>query len=321
MKTMLKRICVLGGSGFVGQHIIARLVKLGYQVRVLSRSREQHRDLLVLPTVEVIQADIHHLPALQHYFQGQDAIINLVGILNERRDNGRGFQFAHVELTKKVITACQHNNVSRLLHMSALHASKQAPSYYLQSKGEAQALVHSTQGMDVTSFCPSVIFGPDDAFFNRFATLLYIVPGFLPLACARARFAPVYVGDVASAFTQSLHNPHTFGQSYNLCGPEIYTLKQLVEYTAQQLGIKRQVIPLGNVSSRIMANVFQYMPFFKPLTLDNYRSMQVDSVCDTKFPAIFNLQPKSIHEIVPGYLGNRAFRQRYAVLRRQARRS
>lgn len=319
---MLKQVCVLGGSGFVGKHIIARLVKQGCQVRVLSRSREQHRELLVLPTVEVIQTDIHHLPALEHYFQQQDAVINLVGILNEKRDDGTGFHFAHVELAKKIIHACQHNNIKRLLHMSALHAdAKLGPSFYLRSKGEAQTLVHAAENLQVTSFCPSVIFGPDDSFFNRFAALLYIAPGFLPLACASARFAPVYVGDVASAFAQSLNNPQTFGQSYNLCGPEIYTLKQLVEYTAQQLGLKRKVIGLGDSSSRLMANVFQHMPLFKPLTRDNYRSMQVDSVCTDNFPAVFNLTPKSIHEVVPAYLANRAARQRYASLRRRARRT
>ena len=319
---MLKRVCVLGGSGFVGKHIIAKLVQQGCQVRVLSRSREKHRELLVLPTVEVIQTNIHHPPALEHHFQEQDAVINLVGILNEKHDNGSGFHFAHVELAQKIIKACQHNNIKRLLHMSALHAdAKQGPSYYLRSKGEAQTLVHAVKDMQVTSFCPSVIFGPEDSFFNRFASLLYIVPGFLPLACASARFAPVYVGDVASAFTQSLNNPYTFGQSYNLCGPEVYTLKQLVEYTAQQLGLKTKVIGLGDSSSRLMANVFQYTPFFKPLTRDNYRSMQVDSVCTEDFPSIFNLKPKSIQEIVPGYLANRTFRQRYYTLRRRARRT
>jgi uncharacterized protein YbjT (DUF2867 family) len=318
---MLKRICVLGGSGFVGKHIIAQLVRQGCRVKVLSRNREKHRDLLVLPTVEVVSADIHHPPVLEQHFQGQDAVVNLVGILNERRDNGSGFHFAHVELAEKVIKACQHNGVKRLLHMSALHANEQGPSYYLRSKGKAQTLVHAASDMQVTSFCPSVIFGPEDSFFNRFAALLYITPGFLPLACAQARFAPVYVGDVASAFAQSLNNPHTHGQSYNLCGPEMYTLKQLVEYTAQQLGLKRKIIGLGNASSKMMANVFQLMPLFKPLTRDNYRSMQVDSVCDAPFPTIFNIQPKSINEIVPTYLARKAYRQRYDTLRRRARRT
>lgn len=311
----------MGGSGFVGRHIIAQLVKQGLSVRVLTRQRERHRDLLVLPTVDVIECDVYHLPALEHYFQGQDAVINLVGILNEKRDNGLGFRRAHVDLTEKILHACHSTDIHRLLHMSALHAdAKHGSSFYLRSKGEAQDLVHAAKDIHVTSFCPSVIFGPDDAFFNRFAGLLRLTPGVLPLACGQTRFAPVYVGDVASAFTQSLNNPRTYGQNYNLCGPEVFTLQQLVEYTAHLLGLKRKIIALGKFSSRLMANVFQYMPFYQPITRDNYRSLQVDSVCAAPFPEIFQLRPKTIGEIVPGYLASKNYRQLFDVARRQARR-
>ena len=318
---MYKKVCVLGGTGFVGMAIVANLIKHGCCVRVLTRRRERHKDLLVLPGVELIEADIQHAPALEHFFRDCDAVINLVGILNEKRDNGLGFRHVHVDLVEKVVHACQRTGVTRLLHMGALHAdAKQGPSYYLRSKGEALDLVHAARDLKVTSFCPSVIFGPGDSFFNRFASLLRLLPGVMPLACGNTCFAPVYVGDVAEAFVRSLNKPASFGQSYNLCGPHVYTLKQLVEYTAQQLGIKRWVIGLGPGLSKLMANVFQYVPLFKPITRDNYRSLQVDSVCSEPFPPIFGIQPSSIEEIVPTYLAHQRIRGRYDEMRQHARR-
>lgn len=318
---MHNKVCVLGGSGFVGKAIVARLIKQGCSVRVLTRRRERYRSLLVLPGVELVEADIHHLPALEHYFRDRDAVINLVGILNEKRDDGLGFRRVHVDLAEKVVHACQRTGVRRLLHMGALHAkAKQAPSYYLRSKGEALDLVHAAQNLEVTSFCPSVIFGPDDSFFNRFAGLLRLMPGLMPLACGNARFAPVYVGDVAEAFVRSLDNPACYGQSYNLCGPHSYTLKQLVEYTAQQLGLRRRVIALGPGLSKLMANTFEYVPLFKPITRDNYRSLQIDSVCAEPFPALFGIAPRPIETSVPTYLGNQGMRKQYGSLRQHARR-
>lgn len=318
---MHKRICVLGGTGFVGKAIVAKLTNQHCQVRVLTHRRERHRELLVLPDVEVVEADIHHPPALEHYFRDRDAVINLVGILNEKHDDGLGFRHVHVDLVEKVVHACQHTGVTRLLHMAALHAdARTGPSYYLRSKGEALNLVHAANDLEVTSFCPSVIFGPGDSFINRFASLLRLMPGIMPLACASARFAPVYVGDVAEAFVRSLNNPACYGQNYNLCGPREYTLKQLVEYTAQQMRITRRVIGLGPGLSRLMANVFEYVPLFKPITRDNYRSLQIDSVCTEPFPSVFGITPHTMEEIVPMYLGHQRARERYNLLRRHARR-
>lgn len=300
---MNQKICVLGGSGFVGQHLVARLVKTGCTVRVLTRQREKYRDLLVLPTLELIEADCHNPHVLQHYFQGCDAVINLVGILNEKRDNGRGFARAHVELTRHVIQACQQTGVKRLLHMSALHAdARTGSSYYLRSKGAAEDLLRAASDLHITCFRPSVIFGPGDSFFNNFARLIKLSPGIVPLACAKTRFAPIYVGDVVSAFVQSLNNPHTYGQCYDLCGPKNYTLKELLQYTAKLTGSKRWIIGLGKFPSWLMANIFQYMPLFRPITRDNYRSLQTNSVCNKPLPGIFTFTLSSINEVVPSYL-------------------
>lgn len=320
---MKQQICVLGGSGFVGQRIISALVAEGHSIRVLTRRREFHRELLVLPTVEVVDADVHQLDDLKQNFAGQDTVINLIGILNEKRDNGKGFYHVHVELAQKVIEACKSQGVKRLLHMSALNADPATgSSYYLRSKGEAEQRVHAAQGIKVTSFRPSVIFGPGDSFFNRFAGLLRMTPGVLPLACGQARFAPVFVGDVAQAFTRSLDNPATYGQRYNLCGPHEYTLQQLVQYTARLVGLKRRVISLGKFSSLLQANVLQYFPG-KPFSRDNYRSMQMPSTCkkgENVLHDVFGIEPTSIEAEVPRYLVQRVSRQQYMDFRRHARR-
>ena len=317
-----KNICILGGTGFVGQHLVSRLVRDGHQVRILTRHRERHRDLLVLPTVEVIQANVHNETDLKKNFAGQDVIINLVGILNESGHNGKGFQRAHVQLAQKIVQACEQNKITRLLQMSALNATadpRQEVSHYLHSKGQAEQLVHVIKSMDVTSFRPSVIFGPGDSFFNRFYRLLQLTPFIMPLACPNARFAPIYVGDVVEAFMHSLYDARTHDQHYDLCGPKTYTLLELVKYTASFLPYKRTLIGLGPILSKIQATLMEFATG-KPFSRDNYQSLQIDSVCKGKFPDIFQITPHSIEEIVPQYLANQCARGRLQSFRNKARR-
>lgn len=318
---MIKRrtICVLGGTGFVGRHLIGKLVKQGFNIKVLSRKRERHRELLVLPTVSVVNANIYDSKQLQQQLLGVDIVINLVGILNQR-GKLNSFKESHVELVRTLIGACQANGISRLLHMSALNAdTNKGTSEYLKTKGEAEDLVHHAEGLDVTSFRPSVIFGPDDDFFNRFATLLKLSPSIFPLACAGSKIAPVYIGDVVDCFVKSIDNKATFGQRYELCGPDVFTLKQLVEYTAQQSGIKRHVLGLGKGLSSLQATVMGLLPT-KPFTRDNFKSLQLDSVCEDGFPSIFDIEPASVDAVMPRYLAHKSVRGRYYDSRTIARR-
>ena len=317
-------ICILGGTGFVGRRIAARLVEEGHQVRILTRRRQRHRDLLVLPTAQLVEGDVHDPVFLRRQFQGMDAVINLVGILNEKGRSGRGFARVHADLPAKVVEAGLHADVERLLHMSALNASLKAPSHYLRTKAMGENTVHRTsgEGLHVTSFRPSVIFGPHDSFTNRFAGLLRLSPGVFPLACPEARFQPVYVEDVARAFVTSLSDHKTFGRRYDLCGPTVYTLRELVAYIAQLLGLKTRIIGLGDFLSKCQAAVLEFVPG-KPFSLDNYRSLQIDSVCgrdarevaqgraeygaeDAKgkehFPEIFGIEPAVLEQVAPGYL-------------------
>ena len=316
-KTIKPLVCVLGGTGFVGQHLIAQLVEQGYRVRVATRRRERHRELLVLPQAEVVQTDIHDTTSLRQLLNGCQAVINLVAILNERR---RGdFETVHVKLPRNVVHVCEELGITRLLHMSALNAdAQQGKSRYLRSKGQGEALVHAADKVQVTSFRPSIIFGPGDHFFRRFATLLRLSPGVLPLACPQARFAPVYVGDVVHAFNAALDNKAAYGQRYDLCGPGVYTMRELMNYTARVLGIKRELWGLSDGMSRLQARLMQLLPG-KPFTMDNYRSLQVDAVCAGEFPALFNLKPAAVETVVPYYLGRRDQHALFDAIRVQAR--
>jgi NADH dehydrogenase len=275
----------------------------GHEVRILTRHAERHRDLLVLPTARVIDADVHNPAVLRREFRGLDAVVNLVGILNEAGRDGKGFERTHAELPAKVVQACRQGGVRRLLHMSALHASPDGPSHYLRSKGRGEQLVHEAEGdaLHVTSFRPSVIFGPGDSFTNRFAGLLRKMPFVFPLACAGARLQPVYVADVAQAFVLALDRHATFGKHYNLCGPQVYSLQEIVAYLVRQLGLKRNILPLNDTLSYLQAALLQFAPG-KPFTPDNYRSLQVASVCEAPFPAIFGITPNRFDEIVPTYI-------------------
>ena len=310
-------VCVLGGTGFVGRHLCARLIRAGYRVRIPTRQRERHRDLLVLPGLELIEADAHDPQMLTRALSGCQAAVNLIGILNERGHRGLGFQQAHVELARKVVDACQAQGVRRLLHMSALGADATADtSFYLRSKAEAETLVHTLSGpeLTVTSFRPSVIFGPEDSFLNRFAGLLRAVPGVFPLACPEARFQPVYVGDVADAFVGALNSAETHGRRYDLCGPRTYSLRELVRYTAGLIGVRRLIVGLPDWAARLQANVFEYVPG-KPFSRDNYRSLQHDNVCAEGTPSC----PTSLEAIAPMYLGDAEHQQRLQRLRESER--
>lgn len=272
-------ICVLGGTGFVGSRLCAELVKRGNRVRILSRRRERCRDLLVLPGTQIVECDVHDAPQLNDSVRDCKAVINLVGILNETGHRGEGFSRVHVELTHKVIAACRSHKIPRLLHMSALNASLEGKSFYLRTKGEAENYAHTAENqIAVTSFRPSVIFGPHDNFLNRFAALLKLTPGIFPLACADTIMAPVYVGDVARVMADALDDPETYGSRIDLCGPKTYTLKQLVGYTAELCGSKTKIWGLPKSLSKLQAYFFEFVPG-KPFSVDNYHSLQTHSIC------------------------------------------
>jgi NADH dehydrogenase len=310
----LESVCVIGGSGFVGRHIVHQLARENVRVRVPTRHRERVKDdLILLPTADVMDADVYDPATLDRLVAGCDAVIHLVGILHAAK--GAGFERVHTELPRRVMEACQRNGVRRYVHMSALHASTDGPSEYLRSKGEAEKLVKAS-GLDWTIFRPSVVFGRGDSFLNMFATTLRLAP-LLPLARPDARFQPVWVEDVARAFVGCLADSRTFGQSYDLCGPKVYTLRELVEYVGRIIGKPRPIIGLNDGLSYLQARMMEFLPV-KLMTRDNYYSMKIDSVCGCDFPAVFGFQPAAVEAVVPEYLGGQTPRSRYQEFRDHA---
>lgn len=314
-----ERLCILGGAGFVGRHICTRLADSPVELRVLTRRRERNRELTVVPNLELVEASVHDPKALATHLAGCDTVINLIGILNESAKGD--FQRVHVELPRQLLEACRAAGVRRLLHMSALGAGDGAPSAYQRSKAEGERLVLDANSRDlaVTAFRPSVIFGPGDSFFSRFDKLLRQAPFFFPLPTPQARFRPVYVGDVAEAFVRTLTRRESFGRAYELCGPDTYSLRELVEYTAEVSGRHRTILGLSDGLSKLQGRVLGRLPG-KPYSYDNYLSATVDNVCREDGLAELGLEPTPLEAVVPTYLSDVAVRQRYDVFRKSARR-
>jgi len=311
-------ICLLGGTGFVGRSLACELTRRGHKIRVLTRRRERHRELLVHPSLDLNEVDVHDEGQLSESMAGCDTAVNLVGILNQGSRPTERFAAAHVELPGKILAACQAQGIGRLLHMSALGASDDAPSEYLKSKALGEERVHQEPGaVAVTSFRPSVLFGQGDDFFNRFAMLLNVSPLFVPLACADAKFAPVYVNDVVRAMANSLDDKSSAGQRYDICGPREYSLRELVNYAASLRNQERHIWGLSDGLSRLQARVLERIPG-KPFSYDNYLSMQRDSIsADNALPKL-GITPTSVETVVPSYLGAADPNVRYQHMRATA---
>ena len=311
-------VCVLGGTGFVGTELVSRLVREGHDVRVPTRRLLNGTHLKVLPTVQLVVANIRDARVLGQLFVGVDVVINLVGILNE---HGRAtFRAIHRDLATKVIEAMRAQRVPRLLHMSSLAAGAQAPSQYLRSKAEAEAQVRvAAATIDSTIFRPSVIFGERDTLTNRFAGLLRMSHGFLPLARPGARFAPIHVDDVVEAFVRALADRSTIGKSLDLCGPDVMTLEQIVRLTARAANLPCHILPLPDFVAAIQGVVMGMLPG-KPFSSDNYRSLTIDSVCKQNGCETLGLTLSRMEAVLPGYLSDHSLQSQRDRYRRSASR-
>lgn len=311
-------LLVLGGSGFIGRYVVNLLVARGCNVLVPSRRRARARHLILLPTCDVIDANIMDEATLDQLVAGRDAVINLVGILHGSEE---GFQRVHVDLPRRVVAACAKHRVGRLLHMSALGAGASAPSIYLRSKAAGEALVQAA-ALAWTVFRPSVVFGTEDRFLNLFAGLARWFP-VLPVGGANAKFQPVWVEDVARAIVNSVDNETTYGKSYELAGPRIYTLRELVEFAAKAAGHRRPVAALPDGLARLQARVMELLPGPPLLSRDNLDSMKVDSVASRQpfVPApelgigLTPMEPEAAF-----YLAGMHPRTRFSPMRTRARR-
>jgi NADH dehydrogenase len=319
------RVLVVGGGGFIGRHVVSLLAARGIRVTVPTRRRERAKHLILLPTVDVIETDVNAAGVLERLAGQCDAVINLAGVLHSRPAGagseaglrfGQDFYATHVELPQHIVSACRATGIKRMLHMSALGASRNAPSEYLRSKGAGEDVVLAADDLEVTVFRPSTVFGPEDRFLNLFAKLAALTP-VLAVACPLARFQPVYVGDVAQAFARALDERDALGKSYDLCGPREYSLRQLVQYVCRVTGRRRLVIGLGERLSWLQALVMEKLPG-QLITRDNVLSMRVPNVSRVALP--FGIVPTALEAVVPLYMAHAAPRERLGDLRHKAHR-
>lgn len=320
----MKNVLVLGGTGFVGAHVCEKLVRQGWHITVPTRRRVNARHLLHLPGLTVLELDVHDELALAVAAAGHDAVVNLVAILHGSQ---AAFERVHVALPKRLARVCAVAGVNQFVHISALGANAQqpesAPSRYLRSKGEGEAVlmqaaagagadIHARTGFDLTILRPSVIFGAGDRFLNLFAGLQKVFP-VMPLAGAHARFQPVWVEDVALAVVRSLElgnatAPVRAPRVLELCGPQVYTLRELVELAGQFSGIRegrgRPVIPLPRWLGRLQAFLMELAPGGPLMSRDNLDSMQIDNVASGKLPGLQSLgiSPSALGPVAQEYL-------------------
>ena len=315
----MKKILILGGTGFVGSHVCEKLSRLPCRVTVATRKRASARHLQLLPMLDVAEVNVHDTAALTSLLAGHDAVINLVAILHGSQ---AAFDKAHVQLPLELVRACEASGVRRIVHVSALGASADSASMYQRSKARGEAILLDS-GLDVTLLRPSVIFGAEDKFLNTFADLQQLLP-VIPLAGADARFQPVWVDDVASALLRCLEDTSTIGQTFEACGPEVFTLKQLVKLAGRYAGINggkgRAVIGLPDALARAQAWLMELAPGDPVLSQDNLDAMKTDNVASGKLPglAALGIQPATLGAIGPTYLGARGLRSGLMAKRKTA---
>jgi NADH dehydrogenase len=323
-----QRILVLGGGGFIGRYVVDRLAARVARVVIPTRRRDRIKGLIVLPTAEVVEADVHDAVTLGRLVADCDAVVNLIGILHGNypptaaASYGSQFLQAHVELPRRVVAACERHGVRRLLHMSALGADPKGPSMYLRSKGDGERAAQASSLVETTVFRPSVVFGREDRFLNLFASMARWLP-VLAVGRADARFQPVWVGDVASAMVNSLDGVETYGRTYELCGPRTYTLRELVRFAARAAGHPRPVLGLPDAAARLMAWVLEHALGGPLMSRDNLDSLKVDNVASRQpyWPAPeLGIRPTPMETEAALYLAGLHPRTRFGGFRARARR-
>jgi NADH dehydrogenase len=320
------RILVLGGSGFIGTHVVSQLTARGLRVVVPTRHRERARHLIVLPTIDVIETRLSSAGALDDLISGCDAVINLVGVLQSQPGGlddpfGAEFRRAHVDLPEAIVRACQRAGVRRFIHVSALGVSDdpavRGPSRYLRSKAAGEAHIRQSADLDWTILRPSVVFGADDAFLNLFASMQRRLP-LVPLARPQAKFQPIWVEDLGRAIVNLIDIPITFGKTYDLVGPEVFTLRQLVGMAGTWSGHPRPIIGLPSGIDRLVAGIMEMAPA-PPMTIDNLDSMSIDNVSNHPLSPELGISPSSLQTIGPAMFGG-GNERRYGQWREQAHR-
>jgi len=318
-------IAVLGGSGFIGQALCAHLAREAHgtarTLRVITRSREKAKALWSLPGVEILQANVQQEADLAEALHGVSAVVNLVGVLQSRsgRPWGPEFDESHVRLASRLARCMTRQGVRRLVHISALGASDQAPSMYLRSKAAGEAALRGTLNLDLTILRPSVVFGPGDQFLNFFAKMQAFLP-VVPLASAHAKFQPIYVGDLVQIISRCLQASQTRGKVYECVGPEVLSLYEIVHWAGVYSGRPRLIFPLPDGLAWLQALIMEHLPGRPLLSRDNLASASIPNIGQGPMaPELGITNPVSLHAIAPAMLGGQTPRGRLIARRARAR--
>ncbi len=311
----MKKILILGGTGFVGRHLCEKLAEGDYRTTVLTRRRSNARHLQMLPMVDVLEGSAHDAATLTPLMAEHDAVVNLVAILHGTE---AAFDKAHVQLPSALVKACAAAGQRRIVHVSSLGADVNAPSMYQRSKARGEAVLLSS-GLDISVLRPSVIFGAEDKFLNTFASLQKLFP-FIPLAGSTARFQPVWVEDVATALVKCIEDKSTIGQTYEACGPEVFMLKQLVQLAGQYSGHEKPIIGLPDALARIQAALMELAPGEPIMSRDNLDAMKVDNISGGTLTGLqaLGIMPSALGAVVPFYLGAQGLRSGLMAKRKTA---
>ncbi len=318
---MPERILVLGGTGFVGRSVCEKLVErhggAGRGIVVPTRRLGHGRHLQMLPGLQLVEADVHDDTQLARLVAGCDAVVNLVAVL---QGDERRFRHVHVELPRRIAAACRSAGVKRLVHVSALGVADDAPSQYLRSKAQGEKVLREA-GLDLTILRPSLIFGAHDRLLNLFAAMQAVAP-LVPLAGADSRYQPVWVDDVARAVVRCLDDATTIGQTYECAGPEVFTLRQIVQSAGRWAGHPRAVIGLPGAVATLQAVAMELLPGEPLMSRDNLASMRVPNVASGTLPGLeaIGIQPAAMAAVAPGYLAPGQGLARLNAWRARARR-
>ncbi len=299
-----KNILIIGGAGFIGTALASKLAEQGRRVIVPTRRIKNAETLLMVPRVEVIETNLGDNNALKNLVAQADAVINLAGILHggHGKPYGAGFAKTHVELPQRITKFMKLNGVKRFLHVSALGitGSQNSPSMYLRSKTDGERVVRGSF-LNWTIYRPSVVFGPNDHFLNLFAKLAKFFP-ILPLAGANVKFQPIFVGDLVNGMVNTLDNPESEEKTYELAGPKVYCLKELVNIAVTYSGNRCAILGLPGPLAYLQALAMEMLPGQPLLSRDNLDSMRIDNIATGPMSPDLELSPQTLETIAAEYL-------------------